>query len=474
MTANLAGCRFSWEAIMKTRLAWLVIAACLVALLCNDPQARAGEEVSLREAFPVGYRYHVRIRVGLSGSLTVPPQKENKLSKPTTLQMRGESVIEYHERVLALTRAGQVQKTLRLCRQTDIRRTVAGRKQQQSLRPEVRRLVVVRQDNTEVPFSPDGPLTWGELDLIRTDVFTPALTGLLPGPQQRRVKVGDRWIASRSAVRELTDMERIESGSLECRLEQITTLEGRKHARVSFRGTIRGINEDGANRQKLDGYYFFDLVSDHLSYLYLRGTHSMLDEEDKEVGHLEGRFILTRQVTHDIPGLDDDTLKRLTLEPTPKNTRLLYDNPALGVRFVHPRRWKVTGERGKQVILDDSAGMGILLTLDSLPRVPSGAQFLSESTTYLRKQGARIRRVTPPRTVTTTPHLENFLIEAEMNGQNVLLDYYVTRQSKGGATLAARLPLPARRTKRTDQALAEIRQELRHLAESIQIKERGP
>ena len=34
------------------------------------------------------------------------------------------------------------------------------------------------------PFSPDGPLTWGEIDVVRTDVFNPAaIPGLLPpGP----------------------------------------------------------------------------------------------------------------------------------------------------------------------------------------------------------------------------------------------------------------------------------------------------
>src|SRR5207244_288303 len=128
--------------------------------------------------------------------------------------------------------------------------------------------IVLRLKHKEVPFSPDGPLTWGEIDLVRTDVFTPALAGMFP---QGSARPGERWAATNAAIEELTDMERIDEGRIECRLEEITTLSGRRHARVSFAGTVRGVNEDGPNRQQLDGYFYFDLESDHLSYLSLKG-----------------------------------------------------------------------------------------------------------------------------------------------------------------------------------------------------------
>ena len=68
----------------------------------------------------------------------------------------------------------------------------------------------------ERPFSPDGPLTWGEIDVVRTDVFNPArIPGLLPaGP----VKKGQTWKASAAAVAELTDMEKVEDGALDGRV----------------------------------------------------------------------------------------------------------------------------------------------------------------------------------------------------------------------------------------------------------------
>jgi hypothetical protein len=376
--------------------------------------------------------------------------------------VRGTSAVEYEERVLDVEKDGQVRKTARLCRRTDFRRTVGDRPQENSLRPEVRRLILLRNQNKEVPFSPDGPLMWGEIDLVRTDVFTPALMGLLA---DHPVRPGDRWSATQAAIQELTDLERIDEGSLECRLEQFTTVEKRKHARVSFRGTVRGSNEDGPNRQELEGYFFFDLESSHLSYLFLKGKHAMLDKDGKEVGRIEGRFVLTRQVHTRCAELSDSSLKSVALEPNADNTQLLYDNPDLGVRFLYPRRWHVAGVRGTQVALDSADGSGLLLTLDPLVRATTGERFLNESRDYLVQQKVQVKQVDRPRTVRPSPILEHFALHAEAGKQPFVMDYYVTRQKNGGATLAARLQ---------PRDLAALQKEVERIATSVVItREQG-
>lgn len=177
---------------------------------------RADEAVRLSERFPVGYQYQVRTRVQLSGSLAVPGEKGKPAPKPVPIT--GESAIDYDERVLALDRDGRVGRTVRIFRRIDVERQLGDTTQKTGLRPSVRRVVMLRLNNREVPFSPNGPLTWGEIDLLRTDVFTPALVGLLPdGP----IRVGDRWQASTLSVQELTDLEKIDGGTLTCRLERV-------------------------------------------------------------------------------------------------------------------------------------------------------------------------------------------------------------------------------------------------------------
>jgi hypothetical protein len=386
----------------------------------------------------------------------LPAEKQKPAPKPLTIS--GDSAIEYDERVLTVDKEGQVQKTARIYRKMDFQRKVGDQPQQSSLRPEVHKLVLLRYKNQKGPYSPDGPLTWGEIDLVRTDVFTPALVGLLP---EKAVQVDDRWKASTAALQELTGMEKIDEGDVECRLEQFISLERRRHVRVGFTGTIRGVNDDGPTKQQLSGYFYFDLESNHLSYLYLKGVHLLLDQDSKEMGRVEGRFTLTRQANERCKGLSDDALKAWTLEPTPENSLLLYDNPDLGLRFLYPRRWRVAGGQGRQVALAGADGSGLLLTLDAPENVPTAKQYLKESRDYLQGQKAKVLSFDEPRRVQDGPReVDHFNLDVEIGKERVLMTYYVARQSKGGATLAARLPT-------TD--LAALRKEVEGIARSVVV-----
>jgi hypothetical protein len=394
----------------------------------------AQEKVCLKENFPKDYQYRISTRVELAGQLLPPPEK----GKPRPpLAFKGISAIDYDERVLSAQGNQPVEKTIRLYRRMDFERKIGEQVQKPTMREEVRRQVVMRRGKAKVPFCPEGPLTWSEIDLVRTDVFTPALAGLLPdGP----VREGDRWTASTPAIQELTDLEQIEEAKVECRLERVIALEKRRYAWVVFTGTVRGNNEDGLNRHQLEGYLYFDLESNHLSYLSLRGLHTMLDKDGKEAGRVEGQFVMTRQAHTRARELSDQALAGLDLEPNADNTLLLYDNPDLGLRFRYPRRWRVAGGLGRQVRLDGADGSGLLITLEAPGRTPTGIQFQAESQEWFRSRKDKIFRAEPPQRLAGTSFpLEHFALDVEAGGQRVFMDYYVTRQEQGGATLAARL-----------------------------------
>ena len=431
----------------STALSRAPLVLTVTALLLSDGRAAADETVRLRELFPADYQYHVSMRVELSGKLTLPPPDKDK--KPLPLSVTGNSAIEYDERVLD-TKDTAVSRTVRLYRRVDFERKVGDQVQKPTLRPAVRRLVLLREKALKAPFCPEGPLTPEEVDLVRTDVFTPALVGLLP---EGSVKVGERWAALNSAIRELTDLDHIE-GRIECKLEGVVTLEKRRHARVALSGTVKGAGEDGPSEHRLEGYYYFDLESNHLSYLSLRGVHRLLDKDGQEVGRDEGQLVLTRQVNTEAKELTNAALKGLALTPDADNTLLLYDNAELGLRFVYPRRWRLAGGIGPQVRLDGAEDRsGLQITLDPPARVPTGAQLLAESREDFAKQKAKIFRADAPAPVRGgAGELEHFTIDVEVKGERVLMSYYVAKQANGGATLAARL-LPG---KDLDALLKEV------------------
>jgi hypothetical protein len=235
-------------------------------------------------------------------------------------------------------------------------------------------------------------------------------------------------------------MEKIEEGKIECKLDQVTVSNGRRLARIELSGTVRGVNEDGPNRQQLDGFFYFDLESNHLSYLSFKGVHALLDKDGKEAGRVEGQFTLSRQANVRSPDLADDVLKLLKLEPDAENTLLLYDNPDLGVRLLYPRRWRVGGVRGRQLTLEEPGGNGLLLTIEAANKMPTAAQYLAESREFFDKQKAKVRNTEAPQRLQAAPReVERFSLDIEMAGQPATMDYYLLRQEKGGATAAARM-----------------------------------
>jgi hypothetical protein len=438
---------------MNASAAWrgAKLAGFLTLLLA--PMLSAQDAVRLEEAFVPGYRYHVSQRVDLSGTLTAPPEKGQTSPKP--ISIRGDSAIEYDERVLEVAPGNTLVRTIRHYERMNFNRTLGDVVQSATLRPAVRRLVLLREGSKKAPFSPDGPLTWDEIDQVRTDVSSPLLVGLLP---DRPVRPGDTWQATLATVQELTDLGQVNEGRLICTFEKVVSNDGKRLARVGLSGTLRGSDQDGAAIHTLKGVFDFDLEAKCLTYLQLNGTQVML-RESREVGRIEGRFVLSRRPGVENPRLSDDALRGLTLVPNDENSRLLYEDPAVGLRLVYPRRWHIAGTRGSnQVALEAAGGALLLLTVEPLVRTPTSAQFLAESREYLQTQKARILQVEPPQALSGTG-VERFALETEVDGQKVRMVYYLGRFPTSGLIGVARIPP-------NDQAalLAEVERMIRAAA----------
>jgi hypothetical protein len=413
--------------------------------ICAQP-VRIGEE------FGKNAQYHVSCQVDISGVLTIPAGKDGKAK---TLKIAGKSAIKYDERILQLFADRRVERTVRQYQELDFERKVGDEVQRSRLRPEVRRLVILRHNQYEVPFCPSGALTPGEIELVRTDVFTPALAGLFPA---QPVAVGESWRADSVAIQELTDLDKIDKADLKCTFEKITTLLGRRNAQVKFEGKAQGFGEDGNALHEIVGSYYLDLDAGFLSYVYVKGTHHLLDKTGNATGKIEGVFVMTRTRQPESRELTDDALRGLTLEPNAENSLLLFDQPNIGARFLHPRNWRIAGLNDKQIGIDEARGNGILLTLTPAASTPSAIQFRQETQQWLAKQQAKILR--EDKIQSLPGGLEVFAFEAQIGKDRVLLQYYVTRQGSQGATLTARL-LPGD---------ANAQREVERIARSLQLR----
>jgi hypothetical protein len=256
------------------------------------------------------------------------------------------------------------------------------------------------------------------------------------------VRKGQTWKASAAAVAELTDMEKVESGEITIEFAGVAEINNKRLARLEISGSIRGVNEDGPNQQKLEGKAFFDLDDGLLSYLSLRGTHELLDGKGQTVGRIEGQFTMSRSRLDKLPpDLSDAALKDLDLKPTLENCLLLYDNPQLGVRFLYPRGWRIGVVQGRQVTVDHARGAGVFITLEPNSKTPTAEDYQKEVSEFLQKQKkAQLNDIEKPKLVRPEPSLYRFGFDAAFGVEKTRMEYAVIKQTDGGITVAATIP----------------------------------
>lgn len=428
----------------------------IILLLLSATLAPAQEAVRLSETFDPAAPYRVELKVTMSGRLTLPTKKDQPAE---AVAVGGNSTLTYDERPL-IADEPKTDKVVRAYRGIDFKRTIGDKDQTASIREGVRRMVVLRSEKgKKAPFSPDGPLLWSEIDVVKHDIFTPVLVaGLLPKDE---VKPGAKWTASAAAIAELTDLETIDEGGIAVEFASVVMLNDRKLAKLAITGTVRGTNEDGPTRQKLDGTAYFDIEAKRLTYLKLNGVHEMLGSDGKAIGRIDGTFTMTRTASKEFDDISDAKLAGKELKPAAENSLLLYDNAELGLKFLYPRRWRVGGVQGRQVTLDEPRGGGILLTVESTDRLPTVEKYQDEVKAFLAKQQAKIAPMAAPvRTADKPIRIDRFGIDAELKTGKARLEYAVTSGPKGGVLVAARLPA---------EDAAELKVDLERILKQLEV-----
>ena len=410
------------------------IAGATAALAQGSADARP-----LREEFTPDRLVRAKVESRLTGRIALPKSGEDKAE---VLPFVGKSTLEYDERPLKPLEDGR-ERLVRQYRAVEFSRTVADQNQSAEVRAAVRRVVVARAPagagaGRKLPFSPDGPLTGSELDVVRIDLFAPAFVpGLLPITP---VKVGDRWKMAPAALADLTDYTTLGANDVQVEWAAVVTVGGARLAKLTFAGKVEGATDDGPGRQAISGTAYFDLDKNMLTYFKLSGQNQLFGPGGVVAGDLRGTFTLTRSVGTDETGLDALTLDKLELRPTPENTRLLHSDA--GVSFTHPRNWRVKSSDDSRVVLEEQSG-DAALSLTSFPagKLPTAAAYLAEVLAAAPKNGWAVVRQSPPEPVAGVgAGLDRFALDVTVNTTPQRLIYYVRTTPGGqGTTVAIRV-----------------------------------
>ncbi len=208
-----------------------------------------------------------------------------------------------------------------------------------------RRLMVLQTDGDSGNyFSPLGPLTREELDLIDVPGSGVLPELLLPG---KELKVGETWTLTDAAVVRLLSLDAVHKQDIVGKYDElrdgiaILSLEGK------VAGAVGGVSSDVNLKAKLN----LDPKQQLLTWLALSFT------ENRAIGHAQPGYDVTTRIrmltalVDSAPDISEASISSLPLVAKSGETLLAFRSEKGGFELNHDRRWRVMSERYDNAVL---------------------------------------------------------------------------------------------------------------------------
>ena len=158
-------------------------------------------------------------------------------------------------------------------------------------------------DRNVTLFSPLGPLTREELDLIEIPACSLLIERLLP---ERPVAQGDEWQHSHDLMAGLLNLDAVSECDVTSSLKELNETA----AQIELLGTVKGAINGVSSVIDVKGRYKFDIASRRITWV------ALLVKEKREIGHVS-------------PGVD--VVARLQMKITPNSANEALTDKALAI-----------------------------------------------------------------------------------------------------------------------------------------------
>lgn len=235
---------------------------------------------------------------------------------------------------------------------------------------EQHRVVAIHREREQVTlYSPLGPLTRDELDLLQAPGNSDDLAELLPA---HPVAIGESWKIPETALARLLWLEAVSESSVAATLKSVTDSVALVTLQGPVSGAVGGISTDIDLQGKLN----VDLRDKLLNWLAL-GI-----KENRSIGHAEPGFETTTQVklatrrTNSAAHLTRPLLASLPTDYQSGSSLLQYESTEGRFRALLDRRWRVMVNRHDLTVLRlvDHGDLVAQCNLSRLPALAPGKQ----------------------------------------------------------------------------------------------------
>jgi hypothetical protein len=298
------------------------------------------QPVNLSEKSTLGDRAGYAIDLELKGNLYVTLDN-GKQSIPLEARARH----KFSERTMTMT-DGLPTTSARHYTEATASVTLANDKSQRTLGDDRRLIIALRQRDGRICFSPAGPLTRDELELV-SDHFNPqCLPGLLPG---KVVNIGETWTLTPA----VTQIACLFDVTLKTNLTGKLTEVKDGIAAFAIEGTAEGVETGAKVVLTVSAVGTFDVNAGRITSL----TWKQRDEREQgavnPASQVEATVTLKREAAAaELPELSDQALAAIpSAEPPAHLLFLKRIDPKGRYQMLHARDWHVTGQTDTHLIM---------------------------------------------------------------------------------------------------------------------------
>jgi hypothetical protein len=208
------------------------VALAILVAFAGLPVVAGAEVVDLRGVDSADSHQQVRVVVEVEGKLKVNLDGKAVQHVP----MKATAELQYVERTLLAGKAGSGGRAVRHYEKADAQIRLRETDLTNTLRPERRIIVLDAQGAEPTQFSPLGPLTREELELIEVPASAISLTALLP---EQPLAIGGEWKLSDKVISRLFNLEAVSQQTVIGKLDSVKdgiAIASLKHYRERSRG----------------------------------------------------------------------------------------------------------------------------------------------------------------------------------------------------------------------------------------------
>lgn len=362
-----------------------LIAAALIIAISVGSLSWAADGVSLAEALRKDDQFRLQIDMKLEGHLTI-----RSGDKTTNLPLKAEARHDYVERILDVDADHRPVRVARKYATARAVISVHGVPRPRELRPELRLQVVQQIKDRTVAYSPHGPLTREEEELVGQHFNTLAVSHAFPG---KEVKVGESWSVAPFAVQGLCVLDALVSHEVQGKLERIQD----DLAMIRISGTVEGISGGAEVRLEVTADVSFDLRHSRWVVVEWHQKEQRKPGPVSPASKTETTIQVRRDFVEKSADLRDEIVAGLPAVPDEASLHLVFRDPKGRWEFLYDRNWHVVTQTDQYAVLrliEDGELLG-QLNITYLPKARRGEHIGMEQVQKLVREapGFRIEQV---------------------------------------------------------------------------------